>query len=153
MVETDIGLMKENSSRQTVSASKSKVNSLKKIPKNRTQPLISADKYAARSAMLSSLVVAWSPVLQVSPKIFSLPQNGLAISLLAVGGKSGEVSLWRVPVPDHYSIELSGVPTTAMIVGLLHAHASWVTAISWVLLDSKSPNPQVLLATGSFDGR
>ncbi|PON71979.1 WD repeat containing protein [Parasponia andersonii] len=152
VLETDIGLLKENSSKKIVDVSKSKANSLKKIQETCKLPLISADKYGARSAMLSSLVVAWSPVLQVSPKICSLPQNGSSISLLAVGGKSGKVSLWRVSVPDRYSIEHSGVPTTAMIVGLLQAHASWVTAISWVMLDSRTSNPQVLLATGSSDG-
>ncbi|XP_062119983.1 uncharacterized protein LOC133834398 [Humulus lupulus] len=149
---TEIGHSKENSCMQIISVSKSKANSLKKIPEKCTLPLITADKYAARSAILSSLVVAWSPVLQVSPKICVIPPNGSSMSLLAVGGKSGKVSLWRVSVPDRYSIELSRVPATAMIVGLLQAHGSWITAISWALLDSESSNPQFLLVTGCSDG-
>lgn len=153
MLETDRVLLEDNSSEQIVSASKSEASSRKKIPEKCTLPLITADKYAARNAMLSSLVVAWSPVLQLSPKICSIPQNGSSISLLAVGGKSGKVSLWKVSVPHCYTIENSGAPTNAVIVGLLQAHASWVTAISWALLDSESSNPRVLLATGSSDGR
>lgn len=153
MLETDIGQVKRNSSKQIVSASKSKASAPKKTPKNCTLPLISADRYAARSAMLSSLVVAWSPVLELSAQASSIPQNGSSISLLAVGGKSGEVSFWRVSVPECYSVELNHVPTDAMILGFVQAHASWVTAISWLLLDPKSSNPRVLLTTGSSDGR
>ncbi|KAF4351689.1 hypothetical protein G4B88_023444 [Cannabis sativa] len=151
-LETDTGQLKESNCMQIVSVSKSKANSLKKIPEKSTLPLITADKYATRSAILSSLVVAWSPVLQVSPKMCAIPQNGSSMSLLAVGGKSGKVSLWRVSVPECYSIDLSRVPTTATIVGLLQAHGSWVTAISWALLDSESSNPLFLLVTGSSDG-
>ncbi|EXB78396.1 hypothetical protein L484_003258 [Morus notabilis] len=152
VLETDIGQVKRNSSKQIVSASKSKASAPKKTPKNCTLPLISADRYAAHSAMLSSLVIAWSPVLQLSAQASSIPQNGSSISLLAVGGKSGEVSFWRVSVPECYSVELNQAPTDAMILGLVQAHASWVTAISWVLLDPKSSNPRVLLTTGSSDG-
>nr|POF12247.1 hypothetical protein CFP56_41590 [Quercus suber] len=67
------------------------------------------------------------------------------------GGKSGKISLWRIYVPECYSIEHSRVPT-ANIVGLLEAHNSWITSISWAFLTSDSSNPQVLLATGSSDG-
>ncbi|KAF3432745.1 hypothetical protein FNV43_RR23847 [Rhamnella rubrinervis] len=145
--------LKENNSSQFVSSSKSNAKSLKKIPENCTLPLISADKYASRCAMLSSLVVAWSPVLQLSPKKFcSVPQNGSSVSLLAIGGKSGQVSVWRVSVPEYFSTEHGRVPITATIITLLQAHKSWTTTISWALLSSYSSNPQVLLATGSSDG-
>ncbi|KAL5567668.1 hypothetical protein UlMin_024243 [Ulmus minor] len=150
--KTDFGLLKERNSKQIISRGKSKVNSSEKIPENWTLPLISADKYAARSAMLSSLVVSWSPALQLLPNSCSVPQNGSSISILAVGGKSGAVSLWKVSVPECYSIEVSSIPTTVTIVGILQAHTSWITTISWALLDSESSNPRVLLATGSSDG-
>ncbi|XP_060675543.1 uncharacterized protein LOC107404763 isoform X2 [Ziziphus jujuba] len=144
--------LKVDNSKRNVSASKSKAKPRKKIPEHSTQPLITADKYASRSSMLSSLVVAWSPVLQLTSKTCSIPQNGSSVSLLAVGGKSGQVSIWRVSVPNYFSIEHGGVPTTATIVALLQAHHTWITAISWALLDSDSSNPHVLLATGSTDG-
>lgn len=150
--ETDIGQVKENSPKQIVSASTSKANAFKNTTENCKIPLISVDRYVARNVMLSSLVVAWSPVLQLSPKACSIPQNGSSISLLAVGGKSGEISFWRVSVPECYSVELIGDRTNALIVGLLQAHASWVTAISWALLDADCSNPRILLATGSSDG-
>lgn len=37
-------------------------------------------------------------------------------------------------------------------VGLLQAHNSWVTTISWLLFAFDSSNPQILLASGSSDG-
>ena len=103
--------------------------------------------------MLSSLVVAWSPVLQLSPKVCSIPQNGSSISLLAVGGKSGIVSLWRVSLPEQYSVEPNHVQTTSVLAGLVEAHNSWVTAVCWALLDPKASKPRLVLVTGSCDGR
>lgn len=153
VLETDIGQVKKNSPKQIVSVSTSNANAFKNTTENCKIPLISVDRYVARNVMLSSLVVAWSPVLQLSPKACSIPQNGSSISLLAVGGKSGEISFWRVSVPECYSVELIGDPTNALIVGLLQAHASWVTAIGWALLDADCSNPRILLATGSSDGR
>lgn len=93
-------------------------------------------------------------MIQLSPKnICSVPQNGSSISLLAIGGKSGQVSVWRVSVPKCFSVEHGEVPITTTNIALLQAHKSWTTTISWALLDSDSSNPQVLLATGSSDGR
>lgn len=132
--------------------SKCKAKSLNKLQENCTHPQITAAQYASRNAMLWSLAVAWSPLLHLSSKLCSIPQVGSSVSLLAVGGKSGKISLWRIYVPECYSIEHSRVPT-ANIVGLLEAHNSWITSISWAFLTSDSSNPQVLLATGSSDGR
>ncbi|XP_021833945.1 uncharacterized protein LOC110773731 [Prunus avium] len=151
-LEIDSDLWKEKNSNQNVRASKSKVKSFRKMPENCTVPSITADQYASRSAMLSSLVVSWSPMLQSVPKISSVPQDGAAISVLAVGGKSGKVSLWRMPVPECYSVDQSRVPASVVLIGIFQAHDSWITAISWALLDSDSSSPQVLLATASSDG-
>lgn len=137
-----------------VSKPKSKEKALKKLPENRSLPLISADQYASRIAKLSSLAVAWSPVLQLSSENAPITlSNSSCCSLLAVGGKSGEVSVWRICGPQCYSVEHSRVPIGAVFAGLLQAHDVWVTAISWALLAVDGVHPQVLLVTGSSDGR
>lgn len=147
--------MKDSNTHPTVAASKSKGNSITKIPSNCCLPLITADQYASRSAMLHSLAVAWSPVLRLSSKKYPVPQNGSSnwFSILAVGGRSGKVSLWRICVPKCYSVEDCKVPTTAVLIGVFQAHNSWITSISLAVLSSDSSNPQVLLVTGSSDGR
>lgn len=152
-LDSDSDQMEERSSNQIVPSSKSKVKSVKKMQENSTLPQITVDQYATRSAMLSSLVVAWSPILQSRAKISSSPQHGSSLSLLAVGGKSGQVSVWRVSVPECYSVDQSRDPTTLMLIQIIQAHNSWITAISWALLDSDSSNPQFLLATASYNGR
>ncbi|KAG4954394.1 hypothetical protein JHK87_039988 [Glycine soja] len=111
--------------------------------------LLSADQYASRSAMLCSLVVSWSPLLRLASELYPVCDS---VSLLAVGGKSGKISLWRFHPPDCYTIEDREVPTTVKFVGLLQAHNSWVTTISWLLFAFDSSNPQILLASGSSDG-
>ncbi|XWS50267.1 hypothetical protein CRYUN_Cryun12cG0073700 [Craigia yunnanensis] len=142
------------SSHQTGPAIKTKGKSTKKIPEVCSLPLINADQYASRSAMLSSLVVAWSPLLKLSSEMCLALENNSSncFSLLAVGAKSGKISLWRIHAPQYYSIEQSGAPSAADLIGILQAHNSWVTTISWAFLASDSSNPQVLLATGSSDG-
>ncbi|KAH1213470.1 hypothetical protein GmHk_14G041426 [Glycine max] len=111
--------------------------------------LLSADQYASRSAMLCSLVVSWSPLLRLASELYPVCDS---VSLLAVGGKSGKISLWRFHPTDCYTIEDREVPTTVKFVGLLQAHNSWVTTISWLLFAFDSSNPQILLASGSSDG-
>nr|XP_011462837.1 PREDICTED: uncharacterized protein LOC101299663 isoform X2 [Fragaria vesca subsp. vesca] len=151
-VDSDFDPMEERSSHQIVPASKAKVKSVKKIPENSTLPHITVDQYSTRSAMLSSLVVAWSPILQSRAKFSSSPQHDSSLSLLAVGGKSGQVSVWRVSVPECYSVDQSRDPTKLMLIQIIQAHKPWITAISWALLDSDSSNPQLLLATASYNG-
>ncbi|XP_048230227.1 uncharacterized protein LOC8269545 isoform X3 [Ricinus communis] len=125
----------------------------KKKPESCSLPQITADQYASRSAMLSSVVVAWSPLLCLSSKISLVSQNDSPrrFSLIAVGGKSGNISLWRIDAPQSYSIEHGWLPTSVMLVGLLQAHNSWVTAVNFAFLGSNT-NPQVLLASGCSDG-
>ena len=117
-------------------------------------PHVTADQYASRSAMLSSVVVAWSPLLCLSSKIGLVSQNGSPnkLSIIAVGGKSGNISFWRINVPQSYSIEQSKIPTGVMFVGFIKAHNSWVTAVNLAILGSNT-NTRVLMASGSSDGR
>ncbi|KAA8533539.1 hypothetical protein F0562_031027 [Nyssa sinensis] len=143
---------KENDPHQIVSMPNSKAKPLKKIPEKCNLPLITADQYASRSAMLSSLVVAWSPILQLTSGIGPVSPNNLRCSLLAVGGKSGKISFWRILEPQCYSVMPSKDPTAGLLVGLLQAHNTWITTIGWALNMSDALNPQLLLATGSFDG-
>lgn len=115
--------------------------------------LITPLQYASRNAMLSSLIVAWSPVLQLSSE--SGPTLNISSSncaILAVGGKSGKIALLRISEPQVYSIEHGGDSVGAILIGLLQAHNAWITAISWGL-HSADASTQVLLATGSSDGR
>ena len=144
--------MQRNASDQMDSVSR-KEKSLKNMPENDMLPLISADQYASRSAMLCSLVVSWSPLLRVASESYPVHNTCASVCLLAVGGKSGKISLWRFYTPDCYTIEDRKIPTAVKFVGLLQAHNSWVTTISWLLFASDSSNPQILLATGSSDGR
>ncbi|XXG76205.1 hypothetical protein AAC387_Pa08g0609 [Persea americana] len=114
--------------------------------------LITPLQYASRNAMLSSLIVAWSPVLQLSSE--SGPTLNISSSncaILAVGGKSGKIALLRISEPQVYSIEHGGDSVGAILIGLLQAHNAWITAISWGL-HSADASTQVLLATGSSDG-
>ncbi|KAE8705493.1 SER/ARG-rich protein 34A [Hibiscus syriacus] len=142
------------SSHQPVPAIQTRGRPDKQIPEVCSLPLITADQYASRSAMLSSLVVAWSPLLKLSFEICGAPENKSSncFSLLAVGSKPGKISLWRITSPQYYSVERSMTPTMVELIGILMAHSSWVTAISWALLASESSSHQVLLATGSSDG-
>jgi len=123
---------------------------LKEKPENNTLPLISADEYVSRSAMLCSLVASWSPLMHLASENYPVCDS---FSLLAVGGKSGKISLWRFHPPGCYTIEDREVQTTVKFVGLLRAHNSWVTTINWLSFACDPSNPQILLASGSSDGR
>ncbi|XP_010525571.1 PREDICTED: uncharacterized protein LOC104803340 [Tarenaya hassleriana] len=112
---------------------------------------ISPLKYVSRDAVLSFLSVAWSPLLSFSSKTSS-HGNLRRFSLLAIGSKSGDVSLWKVYSPECYNIDRSNVSPDVKHRGMLHAHSSWVSTLSWGIVGSDFSNPQVLLATGSSDG-
>ncbi|KAL0321615.1 UNVERIFIED_CONTAM: hypothetical protein Scaly_2457900 [Sesamum calycinum] len=69
-------------------------------------PLITVQQYASRSAMLMSLTVAWSPILGTSGNGVTIPHNSSTYcSILAIGGKCGRISLWRIHAPEIYSID------------------------------------------------
>ncbi|XP_059628944.1 uncharacterized protein LOC132271549 isoform X2 [Cornus florida] len=144
----------ENNPHQIVCAPNSKGKPLKKIQEKCTDQLITADRYASRSAMMSSLLVAWSPILRLTTEIGPVsPDNSpKGCALLAVGGKSGKISFWRIHEPQCYSVVSSRDPTSALLVGLLQAHSTWITSVSWELFVSDASNLQILLATGSSDG-
>lgn len=117
-------------------------------------PLATAKQYASRNAMLSSLVVAWSPLLCSSSRTSSSTENRSSsrFSVLAIGEKAGNISLWRIHAPECYSIEQHRSPACVTFAGLLQAHGSWITTISFAILGSQS-NLQVVMASGSSDGR
>ncbi|XP_052207488.1 uncharacterized protein LOC127811554 isoform X2 [Diospyros lotus] len=144
--------VKANSMNQIVSVPNFKEKYLKKIPEISGLPLITADQYASRSAMLSSLVVAWSPIVQLTSETRSLSTDSLSnrCSILAVGGKSGKISFWRILEQEYFSVLSIKDSTAAVLVGLLEAHSSWITTIDWALMNAS--DPQLILATGSSDG-
>ncbi|KAM7463624.1 hypothetical protein LguiA_031745 [Lonicera macranthoides] len=143
----------ENNQLQIVSMPNSKSKKRRQTRQNYSSPYITADKYASRSAMLSSLIVAWSPILEITSDFQLISQKNLlnCCSILAVGAKSGQISFWRI-YPQCYSIVQSGDPTFGVLIGLQQAHNSWITAINWAFSVSDPSNPQLLLATGSSDG-
>uniref|UniRef100_A0A0D9V4N1 J domain-containing protein n=1 Tax=Leersia perrieri TaxID=77586 RepID=A0A0D9V4N1_9ORYZ len=116
---------------------------------DKSLPLITAKQYSCREALLSSLVVAWSPVLP-SPYRSSYFIGNWCI--LAVGYKSGSVSFWKIHKPEYYTIDIGMVTRDPVLIGVIQAHLSWVTAISWELLSPGSSKPLLLLATGCSDG-
>uniref|UniRef100_A0A0E0N1B6 Transcription factor IIIC 90kDa subunit N-terminal domain-containing protein n=1 Tax=Oryza rufipogon TaxID=4529 RepID=A0A0E0N1B6_ORYRU len=93
--------------------------------------------------------IAWSPVLP-SPDRSSYFTGNWCI--LAVGCKSGSVSFWKIHKPEYYTIDIGMVTRDPMLIGVVQAHLSWVTAISWELFSSGSSKPLLLLATGCSDG-
>ncbi|KAG6480558.1 hypothetical protein ZIOFF_057142 [Zingiber officinale] len=112
-------------------------------------PLISPEQYASRSALMSSLIVSWSPVLQSSQV---QPGSCNRCVILAVGGKSGNISFWRIGQPECYTIEHDRVFVDPMLIGLFPAHNSWITTITWGLFASCSSISQLILVTGGSDG-
>ncbi|RZC73863.1 hypothetical protein C5167_049344 [Papaver somniferum] len=127
--------------------------SLKSTRGSGTCSLLSAEKYASRSSMLSSVIVVWSPTLHLSSGIYPnsqiRPSNDCAI--LAVGGKMGKIYFWRIHEPLCYSVEQSTDSVDAVLGGLIQAHKTWITAICWEL-SAEALEHQVLLVTGSSDG-
>ncbi|XP_042484013.1 uncharacterized protein LOC122064363 isoform X2 [Macadamia integrifolia] len=155
VTQISIENLRKNNVHHTLRACGSERKSSKEIGQNSTLPVITAGQYASRSAMLSSLVVAWSPVLHASSKIVVHPPHGSSndFAMLAVGGKSGKVSFWRIHEPQIYSVEHGRFALDVVLVGLLQAHTSWVTAISWAKYVKDASDSRVLLVTGSSDGR
>ncbi|KAG2591480.1 uncharacterized protein LOC120673136 isoform X3 [Panicum virgatum] len=116
---------------------------------NKSLPLITAKQYACRDACLSSLVVAWSPLVSSSDKISCLLRHWC---VLAVGSKSGNVYFWKLYKPEYYTIDAGVVNSDPMLIGVLQAHKSWVSAITWEVSSEGSSTSSLLLATGCSDG-
>ncbi|CAO2178615.1 unnamed protein product [Urochloa humidicola] len=123
--------------------------SLSSNRENKSLPLITAKQYACRDAHLSSLVVAWSPLVQSSDKDTCISRHWC---ILAVGSKSGNVSFWKLYKPDYYTIDAGVVTSDPMLIGVLQAHKSWVTAITLEVSSAGSSKSSLLLATGCSDG-
>ncbi|XP_078446053.1 transducin/WD40 repeat-like superfamily protein isoform X2 [Wolffia australiana] len=119
-----------------------------KSQNERRLPVITAELYESRNAMLSSLVVSWSSVLGSFPRSCT----HFNYTILAVGGKSGKISLWRFRQPEYYTIEDRSVSVDAKLVGILQAHEEWVSSLGWGLVALDPSKPQLLLGTGSSDG-
>ncbi|KAH6823497.1 hypothetical protein C2S53_019493 [Perilla frutescens var. hirtella] len=116
--------------------------------------LISAQQYAYRNEMLMSLTVAWSPILDTSGDDVAIHYNSSNYySILAVGGKCGKISLWMIRAPKCYYSDNTEYLGEVSLLGLMKAHDSWITAISWVAYRSNVSKAQFVLATGSSDGR
>ncbi|WOK99671.1 hypothetical protein Cni_G08383 [Canna indica] len=112
-------------------------------------PMITPEQYASRSALLSSIIVALSPVLQTCQIQPSLSNR---CAILAVGGKAGNISLWILCEPEGYTIEHGSASVDPTLIGFLQAHNSWITAISWEMFSLDSSVSQLIMATGSSDG-
>ncbi|CAN0903686.1 hypothetical protein LINGRAHAP2_LOCUS22694 [Linum grandiflorum] len=113
-----------------------------------TSQLLTSKDYAARSAQITSLVLAWSPLLDTS--LVSSRDLSKRYSILAVGGKSGKISLWRVEAPQCYSVEHSNATPGVTFLGVVQAHNSWITAVSLELIVNSKPH--VVMVTGSTNG-
>ncbi|CAD6215191.1 unnamed protein product [Miscanthus lutarioriparius] len=123
--------------------------SLSSNGENKSLPLITAKQYACRAAHLSSLVVSWSPVVSSSDKTSCLLRQWC---ILAVGSKSGNLSFWKLCKPEYYTIDAGVVISDPMLIGVLQAHKSWVSVITWQVLSAGSSKSSLLLATGCSDG-
>lgn len=147
--------MNANNLNQIVCVPNSRAKPLKKKEERPCLPQITANQYSFRSTILSSLVVAWSPVVQLASKMepVSAKYSSNRCSILAVGGKSGKVSFWRFLEPSCFSVMSNRDSTSASLVGVLQVHSAWITAICWASYSSGASDPQLLLATGSSDGR
>ncbi|XP_073037310.1 uncharacterized protein [Primulina eburnea] len=90
--------------------------------------LITAQQYASRiNAMLTPLIVAWSPILRTSEDWVSIPHNSSGCcSILATGLKCGLISFWRIDAPEIYSIITPELPCKASNGGFLK-----VTGLAW----------------------
>jgi hypothetical protein len=64
---------------------------------SKSLPHITAKQYACRDALLSSLVVAWFPVLSSSDRVSCISGDWC---ILAYDSKYGNISFWKVCKPE-----------------------------------------------------
>lgn len=136
------------SNSKPASYSKKFANGQKNKREKDASDLISTKQCASRISLLSSLIVAWSPTLKSSEPI----DVNVNFSILAVGGKSGNISFWKISEPRCYTIEHGRVFDDPILIGIIQAHSSWITAISWSIYGASSSEAKLVLATGSCDG-
>ncbi|KAH6813585.1 hypothetical protein C2S51_022603 [Perilla frutescens var. frutescens] len=146
--------LEENNTWQIVPVSFCDGKPLEVVTEDCSLSLISAQQYASRNEMLMSLTVAWSPILETSGDDVAIHYNSSNYcSILAVGGKCGKISLWIIRAPECYSSDNTEYLGEVSLLGLMKAHDSWITAISWGVYGSNVSKSQFVLATGSSDGR
>ena len=60
---------------------------------------------------------------------------------------------WKLYKPEYYTIDAGVVNSDPMLIGVLQAHKSRVSAITWEVSSEGSSKSSLLLATGCSDGR
>ncbi|KAL6509220.1 hypothetical protein OROGR_022530 [Orobanche gracilis] len=154
VVEKYLDNLREENTLQIVPFSFDEGKPSEKMTHDPNTPVITTQQYASRNEMLMSLAVAWSPILVTPGNGIATPHNSSGYcSILAVGGKCGRVSFWRIHAPECYSIDNPRHSAKVSLIGLIKAHDTWITTINWASYGSNISIPQLLLATGSFDGR
>lgn len=128
------------------------VNNLKKASKEEL-PLISSREYAYRKTLMSSLIVAWSPTLELRSGSSPGAVDGSCTryTILALGGKSGHISFWKISEPV-FDIQKAQVHVQPILLEVLSAHKAWITSITWEICRKDALKPQLVLVTGSSDG-
>ncbi|XP_073037104.1 uncharacterized protein [Primulina eburnea] len=146
--------VKENNTWEIIPISVSEETPLK-IKECNVQ-LITAQQYASRNAMLTPLIVAWSPILRTSEDWVSIPHNSSGCcSILATGLKCGLISFWRIDAPESYSIITPELPSTRSSNGRVEI---WQVNIKELLKSSETVHASFSLlkeVTGlawAFDG-
>ncbi|KAH7300907.1 hypothetical protein KP509_23G003100 [Ceratopteris richardii] len=118
--------------------------------------------FLALTNVLSYVSVGWSPAFRLeSFSNQSLKKTNLIVALLALGAKSGEISILKCTQPVNYSLEKATSSPDVSLVTIIKAHESWVSTLTWCksgkTLKSETDSDtskceEILLATGSTDG-
>ncbi|XP_039068829.1 uncharacterized protein LOC120215141 [Hibiscus syriacus] len=139
------------SSHQTVPAIQTRGRTDNKRPEVCSLPLITADQYASRSAMLSSLVVAWSPLLKLSFEICWAPENNSSncFSLLAFLGHHDKWALLASESSSPQVLLATGSSNGSVRIWITNIYAVPVSVLS--LMPTQSLD-KMLLAVGRTSG-
>lgn len=123
---------------------------------------ISSLLYTSYINRFAYVVVAWSLNLRVECLISDLSKKRTEnFVLIAMGAKSGEVSVLRASYPHQYTLELATSIPEVNLVGVFEAHGSWISALCWgkgcKTIYNKDGiaaghEEEIFLATGSSDG-
>lgn len=119
-----------------------------------------SEHYVRYTNLLAYISVAWSPAISLSNS--SLKGTNLTMALIALGAKSGEVSVLKCIQPTAYTLEKVASSPEVSLVAIIKAHESWASALSWSKSSKTIHNSEdavmhcteeFFLATGSSDGR
>eukprot|EP00250_Pteridium_aquilinum_P003163 c13489_g1_i1 orf=522-3281(-) len=124
--------------------------------------VMDSEHYVRYTNVLSYVSVAWSPAIRLaSLSNSSLKGMNLTMAFIALGAKSGEVSVLRCIQPAAYTLDKVTSTPEVSLVAIIKAHESWVSAMSWSTSsktiyngDDSSPAcvEEFFLITGSSDG-